>query len=358
MKAIIVGGGVVGLSTAWQLQRRGCKVVVLERFRLGHTRGSSHGETRITRSAYPDPLWVELVTQANHEDWPRLEREGGVTLVHRRRGCFFGPRSGIITHIAAAMMAAGVDVGALDASEGAHAFPAFRFAPDDLVLDDHSAGLILAAETMRTLAHLCASEGVEVREEVRVTAWEASPPRVVANGKTLEADILVLAPGPFARELLPAAPLRATRQHVAYYELPAGEHVPVWASFEDDVHYGLPDMGHGAKVALHGTEGSDDPDDDREPDEAALGEVDAFVRRRFVGEAKRISAEACFYTMAPDEEFVMDTLGRGVVVGAGLSGHGFKFAPLIGRILTELALDGRSHVAAFEKNRGRFRLKR
>ena len=62
--------------------------------------------------------------------------------------------------------------------------------------------------------------------------------------------------------------------------------------------------------------------------------------------------------MAPDEEFVMDTLGRGVVVGAGLSGHGFKFAPLIGRILTELALDGRSHVAAFEKNRGRFRLKR
>src|ERR1035437_7017522 len=79
MRAIIVGGGVVGLSTAWQLARRGCEVVVLERFRLGHVRGTSHGETRITRSAYPDRLWVELAAQANHEDWPRLEREAGVT---------------------------------------------------------------------------------------------------------------------------------------------------------------------------------------------------------------------------------------------------------------------------------------
>jgi sarcosine oxidase len=358
MRAIIVGGGVVGLSTAWQLRRKGCEVVLLERFRLGHSRGSSHGETRMTRSAYPDHLWVELVNQANHEDWPRLEREGGVTLVHRRRGCFFGPRSGAITHIAAAMMTAGVDVDCLDASEATHAFPALRFTEDDLIVDDHSAGVILAAETMRTLAHLCVSEGVEIREEVQVTSWQASPRRVVANGETLEADLLVLAPGPFARELLPEAPLRATRQHVAYYDVPAGDHMPVWASFEDEMHYGLPDMGNGAKVGLHGTSGTDDPNEVQEPDEAALRKVDDFVRRRFASEPKRVRAEACFYTMTPDEDFVMDTLAKGVVVGAGLSGHGFKFAPLIGRILSELALDGRSHVTAFERNRARFRMKR
>jgi len=358
MRAIIVGGGVVGLSTAWQLARRGCQVVVLERFRLGHLRGSSHGETRITRSAYPDRLWVELAAQANHEDWPRLEREAGVTLVRRRRGCFFGPRAGIVTHVAAAMMTAGVDVAALDASEASHAFPAFRFASDDLVLDDHAAGVILAAETMRALARLCVSEGVELREEVQVTAWEPSPPSVVANGEILQADLLVLAPGPFACELLPQAPLRATRQHVGYYDLPGGSDIPVWVAFEDETHYGLPDVGHGAKVALHGTEGSDDPNDVREPDEGALGAVDDFVRRRFVGEAKRVRAETCFYTMAPEEDFVLDTPARGVVVGAGLSGHGFKFAPLLGRILSELALDGRSHVTSFEKNRGRFRMKR
>jgi sarcosine oxidase len=281
-----------------------------------------------------------------------------VTLVHRRRGCFFGPRSGAITHIAAAMMTAGVDVDCLDHAEASHAFPALRFDESDLIVDDHSAGVIMAAETMRTLAHLCASEGVEIREEVQVTSWQRSPASVVANGETLEADVLVLAPGPFARELLPDAPLRPTRQTVGYYEVPAGDHMPVWASFEDEMHYGLPDAGHGAKVGLHGTASTDDPNEVREPDEAALQRLDDFVRRRFVSEPKRLRAETCFYTMTPDEDFVLDTIGRTVVVGAGLSGHGFKFAPLVGRILSELAFDGRSHVTAFERNRGRFKVKR
>ncbi len=361
MDGLVVGAGVLGLSAALHLARLGARVTVLERFALGHARGSSHGEIRIIRSAYPESLWVRLVGEARAEDWPRLERDGGATLITPAAGCFFGPRGGDIDRVEAAVSAAGADVTTLGTHEAMRVFPAFRLSAGDLVLSDRTAGVIRAAETMRALARLARAAGVSLREHARVVSFESAPARVrLEDGEAVEADVMVLAPGPFTPALLPDAPLVPARQHVAYYAMEGGAALPVWASFDQDQHYGLPDVGAGAKVALHGVHPAspDDPEVELAPDPAALAAVDAFVRRRFTAPARRVHAETCFYTMAPGEDFVADVLREGVAAGAGLSGHGFKLAPLFGRILAELAVSGRSTSAAFEGARARFALRR
>ena len=83
MKVVVVGAGIVGLATAWRLAASGCEVTVVEQFGAGHARGSSHGSTRITRTTYNHPTWVQLATIAHAVDWPELEREAGRVLLHR-----------------------------------------------------------------------------------------------------------------------------------------------------------------------------------------------------------------------------------------------------------------------------------
>jgi glycine/D-amino acid oxidase-like deaminating enzyme len=135
--------------------------------------------------------------------------------------------------------------------------------------------------------------------------------------------------------------------------------LPVWAfrgDTEDDFFYGLPEFQRpGIKVAHHRVVGTpDDPDGEAGP--PLLGPVLAFVAEHIAGPTSLVATERCFYTMAPNEDFVLDhhPESRSVVVGAGFSGHGFKFGPLTGRILAELALDGRTSVPEFEGQRARF----
>ncbi|TMA24645.1 MAG: FAD-dependent oxidoreductase [Deltaproteobacteria bacterium] len=129
--ALVVGGGVSGLATAWQLARRGVpRVGLVERFRLHHDRGSSHGTSRITRSTYSDERYVRLVRVAHAEEWPRLERESGATLIHRCDGIFFGPPEGDIERWADAVAAAGAPgVERLTPAEARARFPAFATRP-------------------------------------------------------------------------------------------------------------------------------------------------------------------------------------------------------------------------------------
>lgn len=353
MRAIVVGAGVVGLSAALALQEMGvADVVVLERFSLGHSRGSSHGELRITRSAYTDPLWVELVRIAREEDWTRLERDTGETLIEKWPSCFFGPTGGPIDDVGRAVRAAGADVEELSLADARRMFPGFRFADGDRVLDDRTAGVIRAARTMRALARLCVARGVVIREEVRVDHIERGA--VSCAGERIEADAIVVAAGPFTRELLPDLPIRVTRQRVAYYAFEHARALPVWACFDRELFYGLPDVGSGAKAARHIVQGDDDPLVERDPDEDELLRVDTFVRARFQGSPRRLTVERCLYTMAPNEDFVIDTHAPGIAVATGLSGHGFKLAPLVGRIVAELALLRPTSVAPFRANARRF----
>lgn len=371
--AIVVGGGVNGLAAAWQLARLGCPhVALVERFKLGHARGSSHGFSRITRTSYGDPLYVRLAQFAHAEEWPRLERAHGARLRTPTDGAFFGPAGGPFDSYAAAVADVGADVERLTPDEARRRFPLFRFPDAAGVLHDRTAAVVHAAETMQALTRQASVEGVHLLEETRVLGFEPAGDGVAVEtdrGRLL-GERLVLAAGAWAGSLLPALAPRLTvkRQSVGFYRVDAPSadlapgRFPVWIHLgtrADDMHYGLPEFGReGLKAARHEVAGAaDEPDDDPPPREETLAEVRAFVERQWnVRVHERVHAETCLYTNTANEDFVIDVVSDSprIVAASICSGHGFKFGPLSGRLLAELALEGRTTVPAFESARARF----
>lgn len=372
-EVLVVGAGVSGLSTAWQLARRGLeRVALVERFRPGHDRGSSHGFSRITRSTYGDPMWVRLMRVAHGEEWPRLEADAQVRLRHPVPGLFFGPADGPFEEWAAAVSAERADVERLAPAEARRRFPQFRLADAAGVLIDRTAAVIAASEAIEALAKRCVVEGVHVLDQTRVTgiAWDRRPFEVATERGTLLAERVVLAAGPWLRALVPAlAPaLTVRRQSVGFFRLgaPAADvkpgPFPVWVHLgpgENGLRYGLPEFGReGVKIGLHEVAGeSQDPDAPAGPDPRTLARLESFARGLFaVPVEARLHAETCFYTSTRTEDFVIDALPGvpGAVVVSACSGHGFKFGPLVGRIAADLVMDGRSGVEPFERDRARF----
>ena len=372
--ALVVGAGVHGLATAWQLARRGVPhVALVERFRLHHDRGSSHGAARITRSTYSDARYVRLVRVAHAEDWPRLERESGQKLIHRCDGVFWGPPEGELDAWAAAVAAAGAEgVERLTPAEARRRFPVFGFPDAHAVLHDTTGGVVAAADTLRALDRLCRIEGVHVLEETRVRSIEPSsdPIRVDTDRGRLLAERVVVTAGAWVAELVPAVAARVSvaRQHVGYFglELPEARMAPgafpVWVhlgSPGEGSHYGLPAFGRpGVKAALHGVspEG-DDPDAHGDPDARAIERTREFLDAQLtVRVAETLHAETCLYTNTPDEHFILGALPGypRLVLGSACSGHGFKFGPLVGRLLAGLVTEARTGVPEFEEARAAF----
>ena len=352
--AVVVGGGVVGLAAAWHLLRLGCRpVAVVERFRIGHERGGSHGSVRMTRSAYASPVYAGLMRHVREQEWPRLERAAGLTLVHPRDVLFFGPDRAALGAYAASVQAAGADVGSIPVREARRRFPSLRFTDDMEILLDRTGGSVTADGTIRALYRLVAAAGGAVLEDTRIVALDgaASAVRVVSDRGVLRAERVVVATGAWLRQLAPAAAgaMTVVPQTVAYFRLdePAAT-VPSWIRFDgpDDITYGLPEIGRDAlKSGRHVTRGPGaDPD---EVDPPAAGEVEAL--RHGLGQIltvpirELVGAERCLYTMTPTEDFVIDRSPDDprVVFASACSGHGFKFAPLTGRILAELVVHGR-----------------
>ena len=371
--ALVVGAGVNGLATAWHLVRLGCpRVALVERFRIGHDRGSSHGHSRITRSSYRHQTYVRLMQVAHGEEWPRLERDSGTALVHRQDGVFFGPTGGPFEDYAASVAAVGVDVERIDVAQARQRFPLFRFPDAAGVLHDRTGGVIAAAAAIDALAKRCWIEGVHVLEDTEVVGIDPVGDAIAVatdRGKLLAERVVVTA-GAWTARLLPslAARLVVKRQSVGFFAVDAPAEAigvgrfPVWAYLgggPNGLRYGLPEFGRpGLKAALHEESGvPDDPDARPGPDARLLDGIRAFLDEQLavrVGET--LHAETCLFTSTASEDFVIDTLPGHprVVVGSACSGHGFKFGPLTGRILAELALHGRSSVDAFEANRAQF----
>lgn len=371
--ALVVGGGVNGLATAWQLARRGMeRVALVERFRVGHDRGSSHGFSRITRSTYGEPSWVRLMQVAHGEEWPRLEAESGETLRHPMPGLFFGPADGPFEQWAAAVFAVGADVERLDPAEARRRFPLFRLEGVAGVLHDRTAALVAAEATVRALARRCVVEGVHVLDNTRVLGigWESRPFALETDRGRLLAERLVVAAGPWTRSLVPGLDraLTVRRQSVGFFRLDAGPEAvrpgpfPVWVHLgpgANGIRYGLPEFGReGVKIGLHEVAGeSQDPDERPGPDEATLARLREFADGLFAVRVKeRLHAETCFYTSTPTEDFILDEVpgAPGALVVSACSGHGFKFAPLTGRLAAERLVEGRTRVPEFELERARF----
>ncbi len=372
---LVVGGGVMGLATLEALTRRTrAPVGLLEQFPLGHGRGSSHGAARIARSAYADAVYARLMRRAYAEDWPRLAADAGETLLHPSPGCFFGAGAAIDAY-RDAVRAAGLGddvVEELSVEDARRRYPSMRFPGASYVLDDHTCHVVAADRTTAALARLARQRGAAIHERHPVTGFDLGGRgvRVVSGDVEIECDVVVITAGPWVRQLVPrlARPLTALRQTVAFFR-PAADpaalrlgRFPLWCEVggdDDPMHYALPELDAGLlKIARHRLTGAaDDPDAEAAPDAAEVERLRAVASRVMtveIGAPER--ADTCLYTCTPSEDFVLGTLPgeRRIVIGAGFSGHGFKFAPLVGRVLAELALDGRSSVAEFEAERERF----
>ena len=331
----------MGLSAAWWLARRGRDVVVLEQFGLGHVRGSSHGGSRVFRFAYPDVRYVRMAQRALPL-WRELEDDCGASLLDVTGGTDHGAGPGVDA-VAAALESAGASFRWMSAEEATSRWPGMRF--DGRVLFQPDAGRCRSDATVHALATSAGSHGAEAYFEQRVEEFTVSDDGVVAETAFGEyaAPVAVVTCGAWApsflRGLVDLPPMTVTQEQ--YFHFLAKDPSAVWPSFIHHVQpfrYGLETPGEGIKVAEHHSGPVVDPDT-RSFDIDADGEarVAAYVEEWLPGlDSYAITAATCLYTTTPTEEFFIERHGP-LVVGAGFSGHGFKFVPLIGRMLADLA---------------------
>jgi sarcosine oxidase len=354
--AIVIGGGVMGTAAARSLGDLGRETILFEQFEIGHARGSSHGPTRVFRLAYPQPDYVRLAQRAL-ASWQRLEDAAGETLLVRTGGLYAGAWA---EECGDALTACGVPRAWLPAAEAAERFPAISFDGIERVLLQEDGGVCLADRTVAAQARLARAAGVDVRESCEVEHVLLGDEGIVvvtADGE-VAAPVAVIAAGPWAgwllSELAIELPLRPAFAQVSYFAPRSGEAPEGLPTFiEADVlagglgsgGYWIPPVTEGAVEvkAGDGTPGATvDPAAAPFPVDPARAAADgAWVARRLPGyDPEPVRSDTCIYTMTPDEDFVLERLGPAVVCSP-CSGHGFKFAPLLGELVAELAVGGR-----------------
>jgi sarcosine oxidase len=347
----VVGGGLLGLATARALARSGHEVLLVERDTVGNERAGSKGTARIFRFGYDDPFYVGMARSALPM-WRELEEETGRDLLSVTGQLSFGASLDVL---ADAMTTAGASFEVLDRQQATLRVPALEVG--SRALFEPESGVLAADHCLAALRHSSEASGVEVREGSRVNSVEQDGQLVhlrTENG-TVSASVAVVCAGHWTADLLKATgidlQLVPSLEQVAYLSPVTGRdaNVPVFIERGEADRpwvYGLPAGSPGLlKVALHGAGPVANPDDSPlDPDPRLLASlVEQCARLLPSHHQVPVSTERCFYDSSSDGDFVIDRLGK-VVVGAGTSGHGFKFGPLLGELLADLATGAPSRV--------------
>ncbi|MET9218480.1 FAD-dependent oxidoreductase [Streptomyces sp. NPDC008079] len=349
-KVVVVGGGAMGSSAAWHLASRGAEVTLLEQFAPGHDRGSSHGSSRIFRLAYADPFYVGLAVRALPL-WRRLQDETGSTVLTLTGAVDHGPARAVAA-LRDALRGAGRPSQELTARAAAERWPGL--VADTTALFHPEAGRLHADDAVAAFQQAARAKGATVRHGVKVGALRrrgSGAEVVTARDEVIAADAVVVAVGGWAARTLGQVtegppPLRVTQEQPVHFPAPDA---PDWPAFihhggagidEAAGVYGL-GSADGVKAGFHGIGPVVDPDDrDRTPDPVVLGRLQEYAARWLPGvDHTRPTPVTCLYTTTPDHDFVIDRVGPFTVL-AGFSGHGFKFASVVGEIAADL-VDGR-----------------
>ena len=352
-EVIVAGLGAMGSATTAQLAANGARVLGLDRFKPPHPLGSSHGLSRIIREAYfEDPLYVPLVQRA-YELWTRLERDSSRKLLWRTGGLMLGlPDSALVTGARRSAEVHHLPHKIMSAAEIRGQFPAFDLPTQMVAVWEPRAGILFPELAIQTQLESAVSAGATLRFNEPVFKWEAfrNGVRVHTATGTYTAGRLVIASGAWLNSLVPELTLRlAVERQVLFWFAPQSnpevflpticpiyicEHAP------RRFFYGFPDLGDGVKIGVHHEGAKADPDHlDRvvraSEIEGARSLLEQFLPRA-AGPLR--STAVCMYTNTPDEHFIVDFHLQfpQVLIASPCSGHGFKFAPVIGEIAAGL----------------------
>jgi sarcosine oxidase len=356
---IVLGVGGMGSAALFELARRGRRVLGLEQFALDHDQGSSHGHTRIIRKAYYEhPDYVPLVLRA-YERWRDLERRQGRTLLTDCACLSIGrPDGELVAGVRQSAERHGLPVEHLDAGAMRRRFPAFQFGDEYVGALEPSAGFLYVEDCVRAYIAEARRLGATIRDGEPVVSWKAEGGGVVVEtlAGRYAADRLIVTAGPWARQVLAdvGASLTVMRQVMFWFGMQNDvafqrDRFPIYiADTPEGAFYGLPALNpDGLKTARHyGAPELRDPSEVVRTVSAEDEEtVRRFLRAHLPGADGPVrKASVCVYTLTPDRHFLIDVHPEHpqVAFAAGFSGHGFKFASVVGEILADLAENGRT----------------
>ncbi|MCS7050104.1 MAG: N-methyl-L-tryptophan oxidase [Thermomicrobium sp.] len=358
--AIVIGLGIMGSAATAALARRGLRVVGLEQYPPFHARGSSHGKTRIIREAYfESPEYVPLVQRA-YEAWTELAERTGRTLLRITGGVSVGrPDSPFIRGARESAVRHGLAHELLEPERARERFPALAVPDGFVALYEGRAGILFAEECWRAFCEDAVQHGAELRFGVRAERFGPDGEGIVveASGERLYADRLVITAGPWAPVVLlelglPLTVRRVLVIHVQPREADAflPERLPIFLlDVPEGEYYGFPLLPEqGVKFGRH-----DDGEECRAETARRTVTPDEIqqmmtVLGRYLPQAagSLLTSVTCLYTMTPDAHFVVDRHPewQQIVFACGFSGHGFKFAPVIGEALADLAQEGQTEL--------------
>jgi sarcosine oxidase len=365
----VIGLGAMGSAALYHLARRGLKVIGLERFAPGHDNGSSHGETRIIRLGYFEhPSYVPLLRRS-YELWRELEAASQRKLMHVTGIIEIGPPDGTVAPgTLRAARSHGLPHEVLNADEVMRRFPAFRVPGDTMGVWQPDGGFLIPEAAIEAQIALARAAGAEIRTGIAVTSIKQrrrSGVSVRIGWRHIRAKTAIVCAGPWTTRLFPELPLRVTRQVMAWFEprdpapFAAGRFPVFLLESRHGMYYGFPPHGGpSVKFAKHHHR-----DETVEPDgyDRRISVTDEALLRPALADhipaanGRLSAAKTCLYTVTPDHDFLIDRIpgARDIIVASPCSGHGFKFAPVIGEILAELATSGstRHDISRFRLSR-------
>lgn len=352
---ISLGLGGLGSGAAYWLSRAaGRDVLGLEQFELGHGRGESQDHSRIIRLSYHTPGYVRLARRA-YESWGILQADAQTRCILQTGGLDVGPGDSRIPlePYREALRAEGVPFESLDAGEIMRRWPQFRLTPDCQGIYQEEGGIAMAAIANAMHQRMAREHGATLRDQAPVTAVRSvgGEVEVVAGDVAYRCRKLCVAAGPWSNAVLGmlgiTLPLEVTQEQVTYYASPhlaefEPGRFPVWIWMDDPCFYGFPVFGERATKIAQDAGGKPVTAGSRsfEPDPENSARVEAWAGRylpRALGPV--LYTKTCLYTLTPDRDFVIDRVpGHEQIQIAIGAGHAFKFASVIGRILSELAI--------------------
>jgi sarcosine oxidase len=364
---IVIGVGSMGSSACYHLASRGCTVLGLEQFDIAHEFGAHAGQSRIIRKAYfENSDYVPLLERA-YTNWHALEAETGVQIYFKTGLVYFGPRDHLlIKGVKQSASLYNLILENVDCTSAAKRFPPFHIPNHFEILFEPEAGFITPENAIRLFAKQAGVRGAEIHVQEKVIEWkqEGHGVTVTTDQNVYSCKKLLITVGPWAGKMIPTLSnkLKITRQFVAWinpkkwndFEL---GNFPCWLMADEisrGCYYGFPILNEsrfgpprGLKVAHHYPARETDPDNvDRQMAQEDHEDLNYVLHKYLPGCVESLlSYKICLYANSPDEDFIIDKLPGfedHVFIACGFSGHGFKFASVVGEILADLALDGQT----------------